>query len=141
MHGAKKTVFAAAINPRGANDVAPFASPVHCLFTDEFGFAVDVYRRRRIGDRVGRPAEGLAFERILGAEMDDLRTELSRRFSQKSRTVDIDSLGLDGILFRFVDLEHGAIDDQRRLRVSHAMLHCAAICNIEIAVIQRQNFM
>jgi hypothetical protein len=66
---------------------------------------------------------------------------LARRFSQKSRTVDIDSLGLDGIPFRFVNLEHGAIDDQRRLPVSYATLNGLLIRNIEITVSQRQHIM
>ena len=47
--------------------------------------------------------------------MNDLSADFIRRFGQEARTVDIDRLSPCRILFRLVDLEHRAIDDQRRL--------------------------
>ena len=71
--------------------------------------------------------------------MNDLGADIARRFSQETWPVDIDGLGFRRLLFRLIDLEHGAIEDQRRFRLRNTTPHGSAIGDIEIAMLERQH--
>src|SRR5713226_10783075 len=92
VHGAEKAVFAAAINPRGANDIASRASFQYGPLACDLGTSVHVDRPRIIFDGVRRPTDGLAVEGILRAEMNDFRAHSVSRFRQRSRSLDVHGL-------------------------------------------------
>src|SRR5262245_8427505 len=73
VHGAEKAIFAAAIDPRGANDITSGTSVAYGFLARDLGSAICIYRSRIVLDRVRRPADRLAVKGILGAELNDLR--------------------------------------------------------------------
>src|SRR5262245_19457920 len=73
VDGAEKAIFAAAIDPRGTNDITSSTSVAYGFLARNLGSAICIYRSRFVFDRVRRPADRLAVKGILGAELNDLR--------------------------------------------------------------------
>ena len=94
VDGAEKAIFAAAINPRSADDITSSTSVAYRLLARDLFFAVYVDRPRLVLDRVWRPADGLAVKGILGAEVNDLRVQLAGRCGEQSRSIYVDRLQL-----------------------------------------------
>src|SRR5215813_9830232 len=60
VDGAEKTIFAAAIDPRGANDITSTTSVAYGFLARNLGSAICIYRSRFVLDRVRWPADRLA---------------------------------------------------------------------------------
>ena len=73
--------------------------------------------------------------------MDEFRACFSRRFGEKPRTVHIYRSRSIGILLAVVDLQHCAIEDQRRLRSPDTAVDRNGVGDIEIGVFKRHDFM
>src|SRR5882724_2957546 len=103
MNRAKEAILAAAINPRGADDITSSTRVTYGFLARDLCSAVYIDRSRLNVDRVRRPADGLAVKGILGAEVNHLRVQPAGRRREKSRPLDIDRLSFGGILLGLVD--------------------------------------
>ena len=92
----KKAIFAAAIDPRGADDITSSTCATYGRFARDLSSAVYIDRSRLVVDRVRRPADGLAVKGILGAEVNDLRVQPAGRRREKSRSSTLTTCALAG---------------------------------------------
>ncbi len=141
MHIAEKARLAAAEHPRGPNNISPRASRERRSLASDFRPTIDIDRLRRVFDRVRRPSNGFTREGILRAEMNELRGRFSRRFSEKARAIHVYRSRSLGVLFAIVNLQHRAIENQRRLHKPDATVDRDCIGDIEIGVSKRHDFM
>lgn len=137
VHGAQETIFAAAINPRSANDITAWAGVDHGLLARNLSFPVDVDRPGFVFDRIRGSANGFAIERILRAEVNEFSARPAGRFGQVSRPLDVYGVSFGRILLRLIDLDYCAVDDQGRFSVRNAATNGFSVGNIEIGMVQR----
>lgn len=141
MHIAEKARLATAEYPRRPNDISSRASHDRSSLASDFGSTIDVDRLRCVFDRVRRPANGFTREGVLRTEMNELRARFSRRFSEKARAIHVYRSRSLRVLFAIVNLQHRAIEDQRRLYKPDATVDPDCIGDIEIGVFKRHDFM
>jgi hypothetical protein len=141
VHRTKKAVLALTVNPRSADDIALRASSAHRFFGGNLGPAVEIDRPRLVSDRVRRASDDFAVEGILCAELNHLGAKLSRRVGEKPRSFHVHGRSFGGIPLSFVDLNHRAINQQRRPHLGNASLDRRLIGDVEILSCQSEHIM
>lgn len=111
------------------------------MFAGDFALAVHIDGARLVFDRIRLATPRLAFEGVLGAEVNDFGADLVCRFCKITRSARVYGFGPLRILLGFIDLQHGAIVNARRAHISDDSAHRFAVGNVESGMSQRGNFM